>query len=370
MAYLLDENFQSYADGTTPPYANLSGGGGVVVQDTQAGPYGDSKSLQMGATSGVTYPILPNITLEEAEEGVTYASLGVPSYSTATVWQALFVNYYPAMNGDILIFNSNLNPFSGISIAAVRILPDGTVAITAPRSSAFSNNQAISTYALYPGKWYFFQTTISFSTDGTSVIVNMTVAVNGVPIVASNWTTVQSLSGVPALYWNNITFGGCGNGCFIDRLTIDQPVDAMPSFPHPGTPVARVSQGVIELARFSLFAVTCPPATSGTIGTAYSSSVGVSNGVAPFTYAITAGSLPAGLILNGSTGLISGTPTSTTSSPFTITVTDSTMATASVTCSIEIEQPPFPPPFCIAPLTPSVESVTVAYTEPTELEGS
>jgi hypothetical protein len=257
MALLYDENFQSYALGATPPFANLSGSG--IIVNTTPGPYGDSQCLKQGSTQAVTYPILPTITLAQAQAGVTYASLGVPSYSAATVFQALFIDYYPAMNGQILTFNSNLSPFAGVAPAAVRILSDGTVAVTAPASSAASANQAISTYSLTPGKWYFFQTNISFSNDGTYVIVTITVAVNGVPVVTASWTTGQLLSGVPALYWNNLQVGTAGNGGYIDRLTIYSDVEIMPSFPHLGTPVARVTQGVIEIARPTVAPPPPPP---------------------------------------------------------------------------------------------------------------
>lgn len=52
-------------------------------------------------------------------------------------------------------------------------------------------------------------------------------------------------------------------------------------------------------------------------------------GEGPYTYAVTAGSLPAGLSLNGSTGVITGTPTTPGAFSFDITVTDVRSATAS-----------------------------------------
>ncbi|TAF59217.1 MAG: hypothetical protein EAZ57_11840, partial [Cytophagales bacterium] len=55
---------------------------------------------------------------------------------------------------------------------------------------------------------------------------------------------------------------------------------------------------------------------------AYSQTLVASGGSAPYNYAVTAGTLPTGLTLNGSSGLISGTPTVLGSSTFTITVTD------------------------------------------------
>src|SRR5690625_1312358 len=63
------------------------------------------------------------------------------------------------------------------------------------------------------------------------------------------------------------------------------------------------------------------PATQ--VGTAFNVTVSASAGVAPYSYAITSGALPAGLSLNASTGAITGTPSAGGSFNFTITATDS-----------------------------------------------
>jgi hypothetical protein len=61
---------------------------------------------------------------------------------------------------------------------------------------------------------------------------------------------------------------------------------------------------------------------SGTIGKSYSQTLTSVNSQGTVTYAVTGGSLPPGLSLNGSTGLISGTPTSTGNYTFEITAYD------------------------------------------------
>lgn len=61
---------------------------------------------------------------------------------------------------------------------------------------------------------------------------------------------------------------------------------------------------------------------SATVGAAFSSQVTVTGGAAPYQYSYN-GSLPPGLTLNTTTGLISGTPTSSGTYNFTIEVTDS-----------------------------------------------
>src|ERR1700690_2589974 len=54
----------------------------------------------------------------------------------------------------------------------------------------------------------------------------------------------------------------------------------------------------------------------------YSTTLVAAAGSPPYTWSISAGSLPVGLSLNGSTGVISGTPTGTGTSNFTAKVTD------------------------------------------------
>ncbi|WP_370677708.1 Calx-beta domain-containing protein [Pleomorphomonas sp. PLEO] len=70
--------------------------------------------------------------------------------------------------------------------------------------------------------------------------------------------------------------------------------------------------------------VTVAPATlpSATVGSAYSQTLSASGGTAPYSFAITSGTLPSGLSLSGA-GVLSGTPTASGNSSFTVTATDS-----------------------------------------------
>ncbi|WP_457922456.1 putative Ig domain-containing protein [Xanthomonas arboricola] len=70
--------------------------------------------------------------------------------------------------------------------------------------------------------------------------------------------------------------------------------------------------------------VTVGPASlpAATAGSAYSQNLSASGGTAPYTFAVTAGALPAGLTLSAA-GVLSGTPTATGSFNFTATATDS-----------------------------------------------
>ncbi|PZG12832.1 hypothetical protein C1I95_25035 [Micromonospora craterilacus] len=77
-----------------------------------------------------------------------------------------------------------------------------------------------------------------------------------------------------------------------------------------------------------------PPA--GKAFTPYSYQLTVTGGTAPFAWSVSAGSLPPGLNLNSSTGLLSGTPTVAGTFPFTVRVTDSFAQSATRPVSLVI----------------------------------
>jgi YD repeat-containing protein len=75
---------------------------------------------------------------------------------------------------------------------------------------------------------------------------------------------------------------------------------------------------------------------NGTVGTAYSETVTASGGSGGYSYAKSSGTLPAGLVLHTSTGVLSGTPTSADSSAFTISATDSSGGSGSHAYTVTI----------------------------------
>jgi hypothetical protein len=87
----------------------------------------------------------------------------------------------------------------------------------------------------------------------------------------------------------------------------------------------------------SNLAVTTPtPMAVGTVGAAYSQTLAGSGGFGADTWAVTAGTLPAGLSLAASTGIISGTPTGAAASTFTAQATDAGANAASKALGITI----------------------------------
>ena len=70
---------------------------------------------------------------------------------------------------------------------------------------------------------------------------------------------------------------------------------------------------------------------NATAGVAYTQTFVASGGIAPYQYSLSAGTLPAGLTLDVSTGQLAGTPTQAGSFDFSVTATDSTTGTAATT---------------------------------------
>ena len=82
--------------------------------------------------------------------------------------------------------------------------------------------------------------------------------------------------------------------------------------------------------------ITTTSLPQGTVGVAYSATLMASGGKKPYTWSISAGSLPAGLVLNASTGVISGMPTGSGTFNFTVKVTDAEKPAASTTKALSI----------------------------------
>lgn len=101
-----------------------------------------------------------------------------------------------------------------------------------------------------------------------------------------------------------------------------------------------INSPIITVDSEAITTLTLSPAagalTGGTEAVAYTTTISVSNQIGPPTYTVTAGTLPAGVTLNATTGVLAGTPTTDGSYSFTITATDTYGNTGSAAYTLAI----------------------------------
>ncbi len=155
------------------------------------------------------------------------------------------------------------------------------------------------------------------------------------PVYGSAFSQTLTASGGVSPYTFAVTSGSLPSGLSLNSSTgaITGTPTAAGSYSFTVTATDTHSQTGSQAYSGTISAPTITlspgsPLTAGTKNTAYSQTITASGGIASYTYAVTSGSLPAGLTLS-SGGVISGTPTGTGTSSFTITATDAHSYTGS-----------------------------------------
>jgi Protein of unknown function (DUF1566)/Putative Ig domain/Carboxypeptidase regulatory-like domain/Glucodextranase, domain B/Purple acid Phosphatase, N-terminal domain len=100
---------------------------------------------------------------------------------------------------------------------------------------------------------------------------------------------------------------------------------------------------------YALPAISTASLPAGNVGVPYNQSLTATGGKTAYTWSVSSGTLPAGLTLVASTGVISGTPTTVVTSSVTFKVTDANAKTATKALSITINATP-----------PSITTTTLA----------
>ncbi|MEV6865808.1 protein kinase [Streptosporangium subroseum] len=100
-----------------------------------------------------------------------------------------------------------------------------------------------------------------------------------------------------------------------------------------------------------------PAPPPGKAGERYRLSLAVDGGVEPYAWSLASGSLPQGLTLNPSTGMLSGTPVKAGIYPFTVMVTDNEEASATQAVKLVISPKPTPTPTLVPVVKKKVPDV-------------
>lgn len=147
--------------------------------------------------------------------------------------------------------------------------------------------------------------------------LQFTATVSGTPNVAVTWTTTSGNISSTGLY----TAAASGQEAVITATSTANPVY------RGSAQVTLLNAGALTISSTSL------PST--VTGVPYTTNLASSGGTPPYTWSLSAGSLPTGLSLTGA-GMITGTALQVGTFPFTVKVTDSASHTASASLSAQV----------------------------------
>lgn len=175
----------------------------------------------------------------------------------------------------------------------------------------------------------------------TTGLVTVTAAAASVEIGGRTTATASVNGNTAGVTW---TLTGLGSLANATTTTVDYvapaTLDGASTATITATSVANAAQvgsvSVTVLGTPQLDAVLLYPANDGI---AYSANLSVQGGVAPFTWAVSSGTLPSGLTLGTgttATNTITGTPSGVGTQAFTVTVTDSKGRTSSQPVTIRV----------------------------------
>jgi hypothetical protein len=133
-----------------------------------------------------------------------------------------------------------------------------------------------------------------------------------------------------------LTDAGAVNGLSFEQQVETATLQENPAGQVSSSQLWGADFGVLAISPLTIGTTSLPAATGGA---AYTATLAAYGGAAPYTWSVTAGSLPPGLSLDASTGVISGTPTVAGTYDFTVTVTDDDAMTASRALSISVSGP-------------------------------
>ncbi|MCD9570212.1 putative Ig domain-containing protein [Pseudomonas protegens] len=297
---------------TYTPTAGYSGSDSFTYTATNAS--GTSSPATVTLTvSAPTLAITPT-TLPDGIQGTTYNQTVTATGGTTPYTYAISAGSLPAG----LSLNTSSGVISGTPTVSGTF--NLTVTVTDANSATGSRAYTLQMNALPPVA-NAVSATVAANSSANPITLNITGgAASSVAIATAASHGTATASGTSITY--TPTAGYSGSDSFTYTATNASGTSS------PATVTITVSAPSITLAPGSL--------SNGSIGTAYHQTVTATGGTAPYTYAITAGSLPAGLILNTATGAISGTPMASGTLNLTITATDANSATGSQAYSITI----------------------------------
>jgi Putative Ig domain len=274
------------------------------------------------ASITVSVAQLPTITLASLSAG----TIGVPYPSTTltasggagTLTWSISSGTLPAG----LSLNSSTGAITGTpsslgtSNFTVKVTDSANPPMSATKAMSITINPAtltVTTSSL-PAGTVGMAYTASLTASGGTGAISWSVSAGSLPAGLTLGASTGAISGTP-------TTAGTSN------FTVKATDSASP---------AQTATKALSIVVTAPLSVTTTSLPSGAVGTAYSATLQSTGGTGTITWAVSVGSLPAGLSLNATSGMISGTPTTAGASNFTVKATDASSPAQSATKALSI----------------------------------
>jgi hypothetical protein len=344
--------------------------------------------------------------------GLTFSTAGVLSGTPTQVGTFPFAVQVTDASSVKASGNYSVQVVSGLAIATAPVLPQATAFVpytytlqtaggsppyswvvtvgSLPAGLTFNGNGQISGSPTSTGDFTFTAQVI----DGASRTAQkeFTLSVRG-PLTITSAALPSGVTGSP--YSQTLTAAGGAppyswsvvSGSLPPGLTLEIPTGVL-----AGTPTAtgdftftvRATDSNSVTAQMQLAVsigagltlTTAASLPSGTAGAAYTAQLKVTGGQPPYTWSLAQGNLPAGLSLNGATGVISGVPTASGTYNFTIGVSDSARLSTTGAYTIQVGLPNAPAlsigglPGTLQPLQQPPVTISLANPYPVAVTGT
>jgi large repetitive protein len=273
-------------------------------------------------TNGYTY-VAPTIAFSPAAGALTGATVGT-AYSQTVTASGGTAPYTYAITSGSLPAGLSLDTTTGAITGTPTTAGNASFTITATDANSFTGSASYSLAVTVAAPVAnAVSATVATNSSSNAITLNITGgAATSVAIGSPASHGTATASGTAITYTPTAGYSGSDN------------------FTYTATNASGTSASATVTITVSAPTFVMSPAagalTGATAGTAYSQTITASGGTAPYTYAITSGSLPAGLSLDTTTGAITGTPTTAGNASFTITATDANSVTGSASYSLAV----------------------------------
>jgi Ca2+-binding RTX toxin-like protein len=311
----------SFSSANLPGWLSLSSAGALSgTAPTNAGPLSFTFTIQATDSAAATGSIEYTLAVNDAPS-ITTASL--PNGSVGTTYSQQLA----ATGGTATL---TWSPDSGSLPVGLTLSATGTISGVPTADGNASFTVKVTDAA---------QATATKALSITVVAINPAALPNA--SVGSSYSQQLEAAGftAPISAWT-VAGGSLPAGLSLDEtkgLISGKPsATGTSNFSIQATDGALTGVRLYSLSVGAALAITTSSLSAGRVGTPYSQTLAASGGATPLTWSITSGTLPAGLSLNSSTGVVSGTPSAAANASLTFNVTDAGGAAATKTLTLTV----------------------------------